>query len=80
MPNNQGFPPAAAVIGTQLLLPKIIMDKEDTDLHGDDIRKIAKEMRKLDMALLSLGQLHNNTESIHTGRFEISNLCVAPNR
>ena len=44
MPNDQGFSPAAAVTGTQLLLPKLIMDQEDPDLHGDDIRKIAKEM------------------------------------
>ena len=51
------FFPAAAITGTQLLLPKLIMDKEDPYQHGDDI-KIAKEMRKLDMALLSEGQLH----------------------
>ena len=63
MPNDQGFSPAAAVTGTQLLLPKLIMDKEDPDLHGDDIRKIAKEMRKLDMALLSEGQLHTTQKA-----------------
>ena len=44
MPNDQGFSPVAAVTGIQLLLPKLIIDKEDPDLHGDDIRKIAKEM------------------------------------
>ena len=63
MPNDLGFSPATAVTGTQLLLLKLIMNKEDPDLHGDDVRKIAKEMRKLDIALLSEGQLHTTQKA-----------------
>ena len=63
MPNDQAFSPATAVTGLQLLLPKLIMDKEDPDLHRDDIRKIAKEIRKLNIALLSEGQLRTTQKA-----------------
>ena len=39
MPNDQGFSPATAVIGSQLLLLKPIIDQEYPNLNKDGVKK-----------------------------------------
>lgn len=45
MPNEQGFSPATAVTGTQLLLPKPIADQEYPDLTKEDIKKLPRRCK-----------------------------------
>ena len=47
MTNEQGISPATTVTGTQLLLPKPIIDQEYPNLTKDDIKKLSKRWNRL---------------------------------
>ena len=63
IPNESGFSPFTALTGSNLLLPKPIINDDQSPLSHDAVKKIASEMTKLDFQELSNGRIHSNTKT-----------------
>lgn len=62
--NENGISPFSAVTGTEILLPKIMVDSEHPDdFSSEHARKLQKEMAMLDIDALSKGISHSINKS-----------------